>query len=76
MELMEIIMKEPSWNLKRIEDFMEENNFSKKDFAKECGISIKSLNKIFENNLELKLMYFVKIAKRMKAKFNDLIVLN
>lgn len=45
-----------------IKFFMRENNLSKKDFCKLCNISIRTLNKLFENDHNFGIQNLVNIS--------------
>lgn len=49
----------------KINEYMENNNFSKEDFAQKCGIDCKILDKIYEKDEEIELETLLDIAKVM-----------
>lgn len=60
------------YKIKFIINFMKENNLSKTAFCKQCKISLRSLNKIFNDDPCLRLRTFSKISKVLNIKVYEL----
>lgn len=65
-------MKQYKIDVKKIEDFMEENCYSKSAFAKKCGISVWLLNKILDGYSRISVIKFLDIADFMEVLPSDL----
>jgi DNA-binding XRE family transcriptional regulator len=59
-------------NIELIKDFMEKNKLSKKQLAKDCSISVPTLNKILSSNPNFKCFSALRLAKRMKVRVSDI----
>ena len=55
-----------------IEDYMQKNKISKTQLCKMCKISIKTLNKILANNINIDILAFFKIAKVLNIKVHQI----
>lgn len=56
-----------------IREFMKKNNLTKKQFCKECDISICSLNNVLKQNTKISSLVFIKMAIRMKIRLDDFV---
>lgn len=59
-------------NVKLINNFMKENNFTKSRFAHKCKISPSTLNKILQGNDNVGLLAVFKIARTIKKELHEL----
>jgi len=58
-------------NTQLILDYMAEHKLTKKEFAKKCGISVRSLNSILQGKNVL-LIRVVAVAKAMRMRLCEL----
>lgn len=58
------------FNVELIENYMIENSLSRTAFCKKCGISIRTLNKIFKGE-RFRTTVFLKMAPVMGVRFGD-----
>ena len=58
------------YNLDLIENFLKENNLSKKEFAKMCGLSVKTVDRIYAGK-NIKMATLIKIAKVLHCKYSE-----
>ena len=61
------------FNYEIIIEYMNKNNLSKTQFCKQCNISIYTLNKMLNGNLNINSLLGLKVCKLLNIKFNDLI---
>jgi len=57
-----------------IKDFMLENKISKTELSKRSGVSLKSLNSVFNGSIKISAVVIIKIAKYMEVRREDLFV--
>lgn len=50
---------------------MKNNNLSKNNLSKMCGVSIGVLDRLLKGNVNVRLTNVVKICRSLKLKFND-----
>ena len=60
-----------AYNLEYIEKYMKENNLTKTGFCKVCGFSYGVLQKILNQNTNIRSRYIVKIVKVLNIKVSD-----
>lgn len=61
-------------NTKLIENYMYDNNLSKKEFCKLCELSQAILRKILRNQKNYRITALFKVAKLLKAHICDLFI--
>ena len=61
------------FNYEIIIEYMNKNNLSKTQFCKQCKISIYTLNKMLNGNLNINSLLGLKVYNLLNIKFNDLI---
>ena len=59
-------------NMELIEKYIKENNLSKTQFCQKCKIGLRSYEKLMNNNLEIDLRVFVKVAKVMNIRLCEM----
>ena len=61
-------------NTKLIEDYIKDNNLSKKEFCKICGISQQILRKILRNQQNFYITALFKVARTLKLHIHELFI--
>ncbi|MBP3344812.1 MAG: helix-turn-helix transcriptional regulator [Clostridia bacterium] len=56
-----------------IEKFMKDNNLTKKIFCQKCKISRKTLDSIFEGNMNMRTRTFLKLVKFLGVGCDELL---
>lgn len=59
--------------LEKIQEFINDNNLSKREFCKKCSVTVYMFNKILEGYVDFDINILLKIAKLMKVEIVDLI---
>lgn len=62
------------YNTKLIDNYIDENNISKTQFAKNCKLSLKTINNLYSQTENIKILALCKIARRLDVSIKDLIV--
>lgn len=63
-------------NVELISNFINKNNLTKTKFCKLCGISLKTLNKFYNNDFSLTIPPLIKVLKVLNISSCDLIIIN
>ena len=61
-------------NTKLIDDYIKDNNLSKKEFCKLCGISQQILRKILRNQQNFYMTALFKVARTFKLHIHELFI--
>ena len=62
------------FNIKLIEDYIQNNKLSKKEFCKQCGIGEPILRKILKNQQNFRLSALFKIARELNINVQELFI--
>ena len=62
------------FNIKVVNDYIENFNLTKKDFCKLCGISQKELNLFLSKNDEVLILTISRIAKTINIRMCEMFV--
>jgi len=64
-----------TFNLNLLNNFMQQNNLSKKQFCKLCNISTYKLNKIFSHKTNIRLTNMLKLRDYTKIPLKELVII-
>lgn len=59
-------------NVDLIKEHIKTNNLTKREFCKQCNISVSTLYKILQGKTNFDLVFIFRIAKSMKVEVKDL----
>lgn len=59
------------YKIELIDEFLKKNNMSKSGFCKECGISLHSLKKIYNQDFSLRVSKVLKVANKLGVSFSN-----
>ena len=62
------------FNIKLIEDYIQNNKLSKKEFCKQCCIGEPILRKILKNQQNFRLSALFKIARELNINVHELFI--
>lgn len=65
-------MKTQMFNSKLIYNYMSENEIGKTAFCRQCKISVSTLNKLLNNDFNVRTVALFRLSRVLKSRINDL----